>query len=96
MEFKLCVLALFIVGAVSALTMPMEDPAWREFKLQFGKFYKTKSEELARYAIWRQHVKAIGEHNSNSKKSFHKGLNQFSDLVCCYRSLKLHTHFGQF
>ena len=81
MKMKLFVMALMVtIGAVFA-SIPMEDAAWREFKLQFGKFYKTEGEELARYAIWRQRVNEMHEHNADSKNSYQKGLNHFSDLV---------------
>jgi len=75
---KLILLAL-VIGV--ACTLPMEDPAWREFKLQFGKFYKDPNAEVARYAIWKQKLKEIAEHNSNSKHTYKKGLNHFSDLT---------------
>ena len=80
---KLILLAL-VIGAV--FTHPMEDSAWREFKLQFGKFYKDSNVEVARYAIWKQKLREIVEHNSNSKHFFKKGLNHFSDLVSLIKS----------
>lgn len=81
----------------------MEDAAFREYKLQFGKFYKDKSTELARYAVWKQHLKDIEEHNSNPSHSFKKGLNHFSDLTHpefsaqmggCYKIPENHTSSG--
>ena len=75
---KLILLAL-LIG--TACTLPMEDAAWREYKLQFGKFYKDPNAEVARYAIWKQKLREIVEHNGNSKHTYKKGLNHFSDLV---------------
>jgi len=75
---KLIILAL-VIGV--ACTLPMEDKAWREYKLQFGKFYKEPNAEVARYAIWKQKLREIVEHNSNSKHTYKKGLNHFSDLT---------------
>lgn len=79
---KLCIIALlFTIGAVFA-SKPMDDAAWREFKLHFGKFYKTEGEEETRYGIWRQRVQEVQQHNADKKNKFQKGLNHFSDLVC--------------
>jgi len=57
----------------------MDDAAWREYKLKFGKFY-AEEEESARYQVWRQHVKEINQHNAQSK-SFKKGVNNFTDMT---------------
>jgi len=71
---------LFTIGAVMA-SKPMDDEAWREFKLHFGKFYKTEGEEITRYGIWRQHVQDVQQHNADKKNKYQKGLNHFSDLT---------------
>lgn len=63
----------------SVFTFPMDDAAWREYKLKFGKFYAAE-EESARYQVWRQHVKEINQHNAQSK-SFKKGVNNFTDMT---------------
>lgn len=60
---------------------PMDDALWREYKLQFGKFYKTKEEESKRYLIWKQHLENVQTHNANPIHSYKKGLNHFHDLV---------------
>lgn len=65
----------------SPKTKPMDDPLWREYKLKFGKFYKTEEEEAKRYLIWKEHLADIQTHNSNSAHTYKKGLNHFHDLV---------------
>ena len=73
---------LFLSLAIGlAVSLPMEDEAWREYKLKFGKFYEDRNEEAARYAVWKHHLNDVLQHNSNPKNTFAKGLNHFSDLV---------------
>lgn len=58
---------------------PMDDPAWREYKLKFGKFYAI-DEDAGRYQVWKQHLKEILEHNAKST-TFKKGVNNFTDMT---------------
>jgi len=75
-------LLLFLTLTIGlSFSFPMEDEAWREYKLKFGKFYKNRNEEAARYAVWKHHLNDVIQHNSNSENTFTKGLNHFSDLV---------------
>lgn len=60
---------------------PNDDPLWREYKMRFKKFYAEEHDERGRYYLFNQHMKDIEIHNSNSEKSYKKGLNQFSDLT---------------
>lgn len=80
-------LLALVICAVSAHIKPMEDPLWREYKLKFGKFYKTTGEESARYLVWKQYLEDIQTHNKNPLNKFKKGINHFHDLT--------HTEFRQ-
>ena len=57
------------------------DPLWIEFKLKFGRFYNSETEEAKRYAIFQEHLKDINKHNNNPAHKYKKGINHFSDLV---------------
>lgn len=97
---------LLILCATIAYSLPIDDPAWREYKLKFGKFYRAE-EEADRYQVWMQHVKEINEHNAKSY-TFKKGANNFTDMTHeefrgkvggCYKIPKKHleannTHLG--
>merc|ERR1712142_1090798 len=51
-----------------------------QFKEQFGKVYKTRTEHQMRFDIFQANLKKIEEHNK-SGASWKKGINQFSDLT---------------
>merc|ERR1712198_825678 len=51
-----------------------------QFKEQYGKIYKTRSEHQMRFDIFQANLKKIEEHNK-SGASWKKGINQFSDLT---------------
>lgn len=57
------------------------DPLWIEFKLKFGRFYNTETEEAKRYTIFQENLKDINKHNNNPAHKYKKGINHFSDLV---------------
>lgn len=57
------------------------DPLWIEFKLKFGSFYNTETEEAKRYTIFQENLKDINKHNNNPAHKYKKGINHFSDLV---------------
>lgn len=58
---------------------PMADPEWRDYKLKFGKFY-SRTEEVSRYQVWKEHVKEIIEHNKHTT-TYYKGVNNFTDMT---------------
>merc|ERR1712042_268681 len=51
-----------------------------QFKEQYGKIYKTRSEHQMRFDIFQANLKKIEEHNK-SGASWKKGINEFSDLT---------------
>merc|ERR1712142_202792 len=51
-----------------------------QFKEQYGKIYKTRTEHQMRFDIFQANLKKIEEHNK-SGASWKKGINQFSDLT---------------
>lgn len=57
------------------------DPLWIEFKLKFGRFYNTETEEAKRYTIFQENLKDINKHNNNPAHKYKKGINHFSDLT---------------
>ena len=78
---KLLILATIVACAAAHIIEPMQDELWREYKLKFGKFYKTREEELKRYLIFKGHLNDIQVHNGNPTHKFKKGINHFHDLV---------------
>lgn len=72
------------------------EEQWLAWKSFHGKQYKTQTEEDARYAIWRDNLRKIQEHNSEDH-SYTLAMNQFGDLtVYEYRFffLGLRSHFS--
>merc|ERR1712244_148690 len=51
-----------------------------QFREQYGKVYKTRTEHQMRFDIFQANLKKIEEHNK-SGASWKKGINQFSDLT---------------
>merc|ERR1712112_32823 len=51
-----------------------------QFREQYGKVYKTRTEHHMRFDIFQANLKKIEEHNK-SGASWKKGINQFSDLT---------------
>ena len=57
------------------------DSDWVAFKHTHSKSYKNQSEETGRRLNWEDNLSKIKAHNSNSKKTFMQGINQFTDLT---------------
>jgi len=57
----------------------LDDQAWQDYKLQFGKVY-TEEEDAIRYETWRKTVEEIEMHNSEYSKTYTQGVNQFTDM----------------
>lgn len=53
---------------------------WRAWKTFHGKQYETDTQEEARYAIWRDNLRKIQQHNSEGH-SYTLAMNQFGDLT---------------
>lgn len=56
------------------------DYTFSQYKAHFGKAYDSAEEEASREAIFRQNLAKILKHNTNPKKSYTMGLNQFTDV----------------
>lgn len=91
------ILALFVVAAYGHFLKFEEDQAeWLAWKSFHDKKYDTQTEEDARYAIWRDNLKKIQQHNSEDH-SYTLAMNQFSDLTIHeyrYFFLGLRSHFS--
>ena len=79
LDFRMYTPLLLFTFLSLSFGMPMDDDAWREYKLKFGKFYKD-DEEAGRYQIWRQQLKEILIHNEKST-TYKQGINNFTDMV---------------
>jgi len=70
-------LALLLCALVCS---SMGDEAWETFKAEHGKVY-TEDEEAIRYAVWKENVDDIEEHNSQNGETFVQGTNEYSDMT---------------
>jgi len=79
---KVLIVACLVVVAVSALGEP--EASFQAFKLKHGKTYKNQVEETQRYAIFKNNLRSIEEHNllyAQGLSSYKKGINQFTDMT---------------
>merc|ERR1712215_316607 len=78
---KMKLLLLSVIAAVAlAGHADYAKLQFAQFKEQYGKIYKTRSEHKMRFDIFQANLKKIEEHNK-SRASWTKGINQFSDLT---------------
>ncbi|XP_066141224.1 uncharacterized protein [Euwallacea fornicatus] len=80
---KTFVLASLLVVAVSASLLGEHGTQFQAFKLAHGKTYSNQVEETKRFAIFRDNLRDIEEHNLLYAKglvSYKKAVNKFSDL----------------
>merc|ERR1712083_74517 len=78
---KMKLLLLSVIAAVAlAGHADYAKLQFAQFKAQYGKIYKTRTEHQMRYDIFQANLKKIEEHNK-SGASWKKGINQFSDLT---------------
>jgi len=76
--------AIIVCASAASLSQEPLDNAWSEFKVQHGKKYNSKNEELSRRAIWEKNMQFIQTHNLQyalGKKTFTVGMNKFGDLT---------------
>lgn len=97
-------LLLLVPCVLASVIKPMDDARWRDYKVQFGKFYQSASEEVERYTIWRENIKNHMDHNTDNSKSFLLGANNFTDMThhefrhhmgACYKIPKEAMHDNQ-
>jgi len=78
---KMKLLLLSVLAAVAlAGQADYAKLQFAQFKEQYGKVYKTRTEHQMRFDIFQANLKKIEEHNK-SGASWKKGINQFSDLT---------------
>merc|ERR1712154_650623 len=78
---KMKLLLLSVLAAVAlAGQADYAKLQFAQFKEQYGKAYKTRTEHQMRFDIFQANLKKIEEHNK-SGASWKKGINQFSDLT---------------
>jgi len=85
------------VASCAVLKFDEYQQQWQAWKTFYGKQYKTDTEEGARYAIWRDNLKKIQQHNSEAGHSYTLAMNQFGDLTVDeyrYFFLGLRSHFS--
>lgn len=73
-------LVLLLLG-VGCWSQPLDDPAWRAYKAEYGKIYTSEAEDTKRYEIWKESVAAITQHNAAYSADYEQGFNQFSDMT---------------
>jgi cathepsin L len=72
-----------VVVAVSA-NLGELGAKYQAFKLKHGKTYKNQVEETSRYAIFKDNLRSIEEHNAlyaQGLSSYKQGINQFTDMT---------------
>ncbi|KAF5895649.1 cathepsin L1-like, partial [Clarias magur] len=81
------IMVLFIVTTLVALasvtSMSLEDLEFNDWKLKFGKTYKSVEEEDQRKMIWLENRKLVFAHNmleDQGIKSYRLGMNYFADM----------------
>merc|ERR1712042_96498 len=78
---KMKLLLLSVLAAVAlAGQADYAKLQFAQFREQYGKVYKTRTEHQMRFDIFQANLKKIEEHNK-SGASWKKGINQFSDLT---------------
>ena len=75
----LCVLAMIAIACAGIVEVP-EVLGWEEWKVTFGRSYKSLAEERMRRGIYDMNVRRIEAHNSQGR-SWRQGVNTFSDLT---------------
>jgi len=70
-----------ILGCLAATTRwhQLLDYSFERYEKEFNKVYSDEGERLVRKAIFTQKLAEIRAHNSDSSKSWKKGVNQFTD-----------------
>ncbi|XP_066254184.1 cathepsin L-like [Euwallacea similis] len=80
---KTFILASLLVITVSASLLEEHGAQFQAFKLAHGKTYSNQVEEAKRFAIFRDNLRDIQEHNllyAQGLVSYSKAVNKFSDL----------------
>merc|ERR1712112_713061 len=79
-RMKVLLLCSLFAACIAVKTDPYGALQFARFKEQYGKVYKTRSEQFRRATIFANNLKKIEEHNK-SGASWKMGVNEFSDLT---------------
>merc|ERR1711937_200367 len=79
-RMKVLLLCSLFAACLAFKTAPHGALQFARFKEQYGKVYKTRSEQFRRATIFADNLKKIEEHNK-SGASWKMGVNEFSDLT---------------
>nr|CAH7736094.1 unnamed protein product [Callosobruchus chinensis] len=78
-DMKILTLVAALVVATHGLSHQEE---WKQFKIQYGKTYRSLLEEKRRFEIFKSNCRTIEEHNKrydNGEETFEMKINQFGD-----------------
>merc|ERR1712134_6006 len=79
-RMKALLLCSLFAACIAVKTDPYGALQFARFKEQYGKVYKTRSEQFRRATIFADNLKKIEEHNK-SGAPWKMGINEFSDLT---------------
>jgi len=74
-------ISLFAFTLVSSLPSENDWPLFNQYLEKFNKKYASLEEFENRFQIFRNNLRVIIEHNSNSQYNYTVGINQFSDIT---------------
>lgn len=79
---------MLLVGGACALVIPVpardymtSDQSWMLWKMAHGKSYEDLGSEQVRYAIWKDNLRKIENHNNAGSHSYTLKINHFGDLT---------------
>ncbi|XP_078367909.1 cathepsin L-like [Oculina patagonica] len=80
MKGVIAIVLCLSVASCAVLKFDEYQEQWQAWKTFHAKKYETDTEETARYAIWRDNLRKIQQHNSEGH-SYTLAMNQFGDLT---------------
>ncbi|KAL9976056.1 hypothetical protein ACROYT_G013291 [Oculina patagonica] len=80
MKGVIAIVLCLSVASCAVLKFDEYQEQWQAWKTLHAKKYATDTEEAARYAIWRDNLRKIQQHNSEGH-SYTLAMNQFGDLT---------------
>ncbi|XP_048083256.1 procathepsin L-like [Alosa alosa] len=96
---KLLIIAAASLAVVSCASLSLEDLEFQAWKLKFEKSYNSFEEEVQRKLVWLSTRRRVLAHNilaDQGIKTYHMGMNQFSDMNNQeYNQAILLSHFNR-
>merc|ERR1719430_714283 len=71
--------ALLLLSPALAIQRLSHEEQFLRFKQKFAKVYSSEAEERLRFAVFKENVAAVEEHNAGVS-TYTKGVNEWSDL----------------